>query len=451
MPGPARPMGWRSIFRFLWNLSAMPHCNDPYDFGLDFVKKRYGEIDGVKRTLTVAPYSKKNRLRQEQYLNHSPRQFLFLSPHWLKAAEVLCHVHIFICIIGHTIHQVHHEHKITGTKPAGRIESRNTILAVAGSPLRKRETASSSKAEAKLKLREKQLCGRKSETSSGKSETERPDGEKRPGGRQRGRRGRGRRDYSHLEAETEVLCLPENERTCSICGLPFEEFPDTEDSEVLEIEVGAHSRIVKRKKYIPAYRCRPPPEIVCAPPAARVLPKGIYGVSVRVETLLDKYLFMRPTNRLLEDLRTRDFDLAQGTLTDGLKAMAPLFDPVLQAIVAKNLEEKQWRADETRWYVFATIEGKIGYRWYLRPFHFRIRSGLRSRSESKRTNPQRAFRRRQRRLPQCGSLRGLKSLGQGLRHCPRLLPGPCSQRFPGHFQQLGRVDGFRRSSRNSDG
>jgi transposase len=219
--------------------------------------------------------------------------------------------------------------------------------------------------EAKLKLREKQLYGRKSEKSSGKSETERPDGEKRPRGQQRESRGHGRRDYSHLEAETEVLCLPENERTCSICGLPFEEFPDTEDSEILEIEVRAHRRIIKRKKYIPACRCRPLPEIVCAPPAARVLPKGIYGVSVWVEALLDKYLFMRPTNRLLEDLRTRDFDLAQGTLTDGLKAMAPLFDPVIQAIVAKNLEEKQWHADETRWYVFATIEGKIGYRWYL--------------------------------------------------------------------------------------
>ena len=219
--------------------------------------------------------------------------------------------------------------------------------------------------EAKLKLREKQLYGRKSEKSSGKSETERPEGEKRPRGQQRGSRGHGRRDYSHLEAETEVLRLPENERTCSVCGLPFEEFPDTEDSEILEIEVRAHRRIVKRKKYIPACRCCPRPEIVCAPAAPRVLPKGIYGVSVWVEALLDKYLFMRPTNRLLEDLRTRDFDLAQGTLTDGLKAMAPIFDPVYEAIVAKNLEEKQWHADETRWYVFAMIEGKVGYRWYL--------------------------------------------------------------------------------------
>ena len=67
-------------------------------------------------------------------------------------------------------------------------------------------------------------------------------------------------------------------------------------------------------------------------------------------------------------MRTRDLDLAQGTLTDGLKAIVPMFDPVYEAIVAKNLEEKQWHADETRWYVFATMEGKVGYRWYLRVF-----------------------------------------------------------------------------------
>ena len=219
--------------------------------------------------------------------------------------------------------------------------------------------------EAKLKLREKQLFGRKSEQGSGKSESQKAEGEgeKRPRGQQRGSQGHGRRDYSNLDEETEVLRLPESERTCPICGLPFEEFADTEDSEILEIEVKAYRRTVKRKKYVPVCGCHP--AIVCAPPAPRVLPKGIFGVSIWVAALLDKYLFMRPTNRFLEDLRTHDLDLAQGTLTDGLKAIAPLFDPVYEAIVAKNLEEERWHADETRWYVFATIEGKIGYRWYL--------------------------------------------------------------------------------------
>jgi transposase len=81
--------------------------------------------------------------------------------------------------------------------------------------------------------------------------------------------------------------------------------------------------------------------------------------------LLDKFLFLRPTYRLLADLKTHGLNIAQGTLTDGLKAIAPLFVPIYEAIIAKNLEENRWHADETRWLVFATVEGKVGYRWYM--------------------------------------------------------------------------------------
>jgi len=219
--------------------------------------------------------------------------------------------------------------------------------------------------EAKLKLREKQLFGRKSEKKSGKPEKDKHNSKKNPRGQQPGSKGHGRRDYSHLDSNTEILCLPENECTCPNCGLPFKEFPDTEDSEIIEIDVKAHRRVIKRKKYTPACQCCPSPGVVVAPPAYRVLPKGKIGVSLWVTILLDKYRFMRPTNRLLDDLRTHDLDLAQGTLTDGLKAIAPIFDPVYEAIVSKNLEEERWHADETTWFVFAMIEGKIGYRWYL--------------------------------------------------------------------------------------
>jgi transposase len=219
--------------------------------------------------------------------------------------------------------------------------------------------------EAKLRLREKQLFGRKSEKSSGKQESSKPNCKPRPRGQQAGSRGHGRRDYSELPAEPEIISLCEEERTCSICGCRFEEFPETEDSEIIEIEVRAHRRIIKRKKYIPTCHCHTGPGIISAPPAPRILPKGIFGISVWVHILLDKYRFMRPTNRLLDDLRTHDLDIAQGTVTDGLKRMAPVFEPVYEAIIVKNLEEQRWHADETRWFVFASIEGKIGYRWYL--------------------------------------------------------------------------------------
>jgi transposase len=74
---------------------------------------------------------------------------------------------------------------------------------------------------------------------------------------------------------------------------------------------------------------------------------------------------MRPTCRLLADLKTHGLDMAQGTLTDGLKSIAPLFVPLYNDIIAKNLEEDRWHADETRWLVFAAVEGKVGYKWYM--------------------------------------------------------------------------------------
>ncbi len=64
---------------------------------------------------------------------------------------------------------------------------------------------------------------------------------------------------------------------------------------------------------------------------------------------------------------------ASEPICDEVGESAPIFDPVYEAIVAKNLEEEQWHADETRWCVFATIEGKVGYRWYLWVFIFGCR------------------------------------------------------------------------------
>jgi transposase len=100
-----------------------------------------------------------------------------------------------------------------------------------------------------------------------------------------------------------------------------------------------------------------------------VIPKSTLGVSIWVEVLLDKFLFYRPTYRLLADWRTRGLDLSLGTLTDGLRRLAPLFEPVYQKLVEHNQAQNHWHADETRWLVFATVEGKVGYHWLLWVFH----------------------------------------------------------------------------------
>lgn len=223
--------------------------------------------------------------------------------------------------------------------------------------------------EAQLRLREQQLFGSKSEATATTPSTNQPPPPKKPRGQQPGKPSPKRRDYSHLPAVEEVLALPVEQLTCSCCGLPLESFPGTEDGEILEIEVKAYRRIYRRRRYRPTCGCPTNPGILTAPPPDKLIPKSILGASIWVEVLLDKYLFYRPTYRLLADWKTHGLDLSLGTLTDGLQRLLPLFEPIYQELIAHNQSQQHWHADETRWLVFATVEGKVGHRWWLWVFH----------------------------------------------------------------------------------
>ncbi len=211
--------------------------------------------------------------------------------------------------------------------------------------------------KARIKELERQLFGRKSEkgrsrprdaSGSGKAQGKR--------GQRPGQPGPGRRDTSQLPAKEEISEFSEQECQCPLCGLPYEEDESlgTEDSEVIEIEVKAHKRRIRRRRYWPTCQC-PLPQIITAPGPPKLIPKGLYGISLWVQILLDKYCFLRPTNRLLEDLRTYGVDLSPGTLTGGLKKLVPVFEPIMDEIIVKNLEEKQWNADETGWRLFVSV------------------------------------------------------------------------------------------------
>jgi transposase len=92
-------------------------------------------------------------------------------------------------------------------------------------------------------------------------------------------------------------------------------------------------------------------------------------VSIWVHLLLSKFLYGQPTHRLLRDLSDHQLTLSAGTVTGGLRALAPLFEPLEEALLGQLRREKQWHADETRWRVFAETEGKVGQRWYFWVFH----------------------------------------------------------------------------------
>jgi transposase len=237
--------------------------------------------------------------------------------------------------------------------------------------------------QAKLRQREQQLFGRKAETTTTAAVPPAlPPGaaaaaanpvptmppKPRPRGQQPGSTGHKRRDYSHLPAREEIFDLPQDQQRCAACGLPFAPFPGTEDVTILEVEVRAHRRWCRRRRYRPTCACGCQPGIVTAPPPPRLLAKSILGVSIWVRVLLDKFLFYRPTYRLLADLRQHGLDLALGTLTDGLQRLLPLFEPLYEKLVDRQRHQQHWHADETRWLVFVVWEGKVGHRWYLWAF-----------------------------------------------------------------------------------
>jgi transposase len=185
-------------------------------------------------------------------------------------------------------------------------------------------------------------------------------------GQQPGRPGHGRRRYDHLPATDETTELPPDRRRCRRCGLPFAPCGSEPDPTTLvEVEVRAHRRVIRRRRYRPTCACGAHPGVVTAPAPPRLIAQSALGVSVWVLVLLDKYACHRPTYRLLAQLRLCGLDLALGTLTDGLQRLLPLLEPVYEALREHNRKRSHWHGDETRWHVFATVEGKVGYLWYL--------------------------------------------------------------------------------------
>jgi transposase len=81
--------------------------------------------------------------------------------------------------------------------------------------------------------------------------------------------------------------------------------------------------------------------------------------------LLDKFASYRPTERLLAQWQLLGLDVAASTVAGGLERLKPLFQPVYDALSKRNAAAAFAQADETRWMVFITQEGKTGYRWWL--------------------------------------------------------------------------------------
>ena len=220
----------------------------------------------------------------------------------------------------------------------------------------------------RIKYLVRQLYEKKTEQSKKKRESD--DSEvnttKRKRGHQPGQPSPKRRDQSHLDEEVEIYDLGESEKYCITCGMPLKEMSDTDDSEVLETqEVRGYRRTIKRKKYIHSCRCPGNKGIVTAKGPAKLMPNSRYGASIWIHILIRKYRFQIPVARILKNLSLHGLSIPPGSAGDGLKRLAPLFEPVYAALEERSQKAAWWQADETRWSVFETTKEKSTFRWYL--------------------------------------------------------------------------------------
>jgi len=218
--------------------------------------------------------------------------------------------------------------------------------------------------EAKVKLRERQLFGKKAEKGAGNSESAK-EKSKHKRGQQCGEKSPVKRDYSHLPVISELQDVAESDRICPCCNALYADMDATEDSDIVEIEVEAHVRRLKRKKYRRTCNCKSQPVILTAPQAPKILTKSRLGNSVWIYFLMQKFWHGQPLHRAIQELSSHGLAIPVGTVIGGFMRLLPLFRCIYQKILEKSLLDKHWHADETGWKVFEALEGKASNRWFL--------------------------------------------------------------------------------------
>lgn len=220
-------------------------------------------------------------------------------------------------------------------------------------------------------LLQSQLFGRKTEQTPHIKENtvESPEDfsekEKRLRGKQQGTNGNGRKLHLNLPGKETVHDLKEDQKRCHICSRSYRLLPETEDSQEIHIEIHLVRLIHKRKKYVSNCNCENT-AIITAPPALKLIAKGMFSIDFWIHILTEKYLFQRPLNRIIETLKLEGLAISQGTLTGGLQKIALMVQPLYTAILERNRQAQHWHMDETRWMIFAVSDDPdSSRRWWL--------------------------------------------------------------------------------------
>ena len=191
--------------------------------------------------------------------------------------------------------------------------------------------------------------------------------ERPPSGRRRGQQpgapAHSRTERPGLEERTEEHNPPSDARVCGGCGSPYAA-NGAEESTLVEIEVSAYRRVIRRPRWRRTCGCASSPAEVSAPPVPRLFARTPCGTSVWSRFLFERYACLRPLHRVSSWLSDQGLPVSPGTLADSVHRFGPLFEPVGAAILAHQNGATLRHADETSWRVRA-LRGRdgSGYAW----------------------------------------------------------------------------------------
>jgi len=184
-------------------------------------------------------------------------------------------------------------------------------------------------------------------------------------GQQPGGKGPKRRRRLDLPEQTIHHTLSEAQRTCPICGKLRPESGLTEESEEIQWEVGLVRHRHVRHRYGPSCDCPAGRGIRSAPKPAKLIPKGLFGVSFWVQVLLKKFAWSQPLHRTVAELQAHGLEVSAGTLSGGLQKIKDLVQPLAGRFVLQSREGSPWQMDETRWPMFCLPQGKRRQQWWF--------------------------------------------------------------------------------------
>jgi transposase len=113
-------------------------------------------------------------------------------------------------------------------------------------------------AQARIRDLEQRLYGKKSEKGASKRDKSKALAHTtppRPRGQQKDSQGHGRTSRPDLPVIEEAHDLAPEDRLCPICTEPYRPLSQTEDSEIVELEVKGYIRRIKRKMYSQGCHC----------------------------------------------------------------------------------------------------------------------------------------------------------------------------------------------------